>query len=212
MFNDKENSGNYNGYENNLADKLMTTMSKMSEVDTAFKSRFNELMKFQSVLTALEKKIQGLIKTNETKLEKATETLSNSKQDITALDKKITTLQEKSQSHRDYITNNVNSLGQDVTAIKKTQKWLETEFSELKTVLSKHNKVSKIIIWSYRGGLVVMAVVFLYYYSTLNGQITDLNKKFDRLSNRLLENKQSEQQIISDKGFGVDNKSKANKK
>lgn len=162
----------------NLISELSATITKMDKVDTAFGSRFDELMKFQTILKTFEKKISDLIKINETKLEKATERLAKSKQDITALDKEIADLKTKAQSHRDYITNGLNRTELDVSEIKREQKGLEASFStlkkelnELKEGFNKKNLLSKIIIWSYRGAIAVMATIFLYYYSALNTQI-----------------------------------------
>ena len=203
----------------NLISELSATITKMDKVDTAFGSRFDELMKFQTILKTFEKKISDLIKINETKLEKATERLAKSKQDITALDKEIADLKTKAQSHRDYITNGLNRTEQDVSEIKREQKGLEASFStlkkelnELKEGFNKKNLLSKIIIWSYRGAIAVMATIFLYYYSTLNTQINSLNNKLDTLSKQLLETKTSESQTNPDKKLPADNKPKPNKK
>lgn len=210
-----------NNNEDNQADlikDILATIIKMDKVDTAFGSRFDELMKFQTILKTFEKKISDLIKVNETKLEKATERLANSKQDITALNKEIIELRDKSQSHRDYITNGLNRTEVDVGKIKSEQSGLNSSFNtltknfdELKEKVNKKNKIGKVVIWSYRGAIAVMAAMFLYYYSTLNTQIDSLNKKIDTLSKQVLETKAPKQQTPDEKP-PADNKSKPNKK
>lgn len=203
----------------NLVKEMLATIIKMDKVDTAFGSRFDELMKFQTILKTFEKKILDLIKTNETKLEKATERLTNSKQDITALNKEIIELKTKSQSHRDYITNGLNRTEVDLGQIKSEQSGLNSSFNtltknfnELKERVSKRNRISNVVIWSYRSTIAVMAAIFLYYYSTLNTQIDSLNKKIDTLSKQVLETKTSGQQTNPDNKPPADNKSKPNKK
>lgn len=202
-----------------LIKDILATIIKMDKVDTAFGSRFDELMKFQTILKTFEKKISDLIKVNETKLEKATERLANSKQDITALNKEIIELKTKTQSHRDYVTNGLNRTEVDVGKIKSEQSGLNSSFStltknfdELKERVNKKNKIGKIVVWSYRGAIAVMAVMFLYYYSTLNTQIDSLNKKIDTLSQQVLETKAPNQQTNPDNKSPADNKSKPNKK
>jgi len=203
----------------NLISEMSATITKMDKVDTAFGSRFDELMKFQTILKTFEKKISDLIKINETKLEKATERLAKSKQDITALDKEITDLKTKSQSHRDFITNGLNRTEVDISEIKREQKGLNSSFStltknfdELKERVSKRNIIGKVVMWLYRGAIAVMAAILLYYYSTLNTQINSLNNKLETLSKQLLETKTSESQTNPDKKLPADNKPKPNKK
>lgn len=211
-----------NNNEDDQADlikDILATVIKMDKVDTAFGSRFDELMKFQTILKTFEKKISDLIKVNETKLEKATERLANSKQDISALNKEILELKTKSQSHRDYITTGLNNTEVDIGKIKNEQSGLNSSFStltknfdELKEKVNKKNKIGKVVIWSYRGAIAVMAAMFLYYYSTLNIQIDSLNKKMDTLSKQVLETKAPKQQTNPDEKPPADNKSKPNKK
>lgn len=202
----------------NLVKEMLATIIKMDKVDTAFGFRFDELMKFQTVLKTFEKKLSDLIKINETKLEKATERLANSKQDITALNKEILELKEKSQSHRNYITNGLNRTEVDIGKIKSEQSGLNSSFStltknfdELKERVDKKNKIGNVVIWSYRSAIAIMAAIFLYYYSMLNTQINELTKKLDTLSQRPTETKTSDQQTNPDKKPPADNKSKPNK-
>lgn len=218
MANNQTNNNEYDDQANLIRD-ILATIIKMDKVDTAFGSRFDELMKFQTILKTFEKKLSDLIKINETKLEKATERLANSKQDISALNKEILELKTKSQSHRDYITTGLNNTEVDIGKIKNEQSGLNSSFStltknfdELKEKVNKKNKIGKVVIWSYRGAIAVMAAMFLYYYSTLNIQIDSLNKKMDTLSKQVLETKAPKQQTNPDEKPPADNKSKPNKK
>lgn len=213
MAKDNNNNKSYDGdSEDTLAGKLLTTITKMDKVDTAFGSRFDELMTFQTILKTMERKINGLIETNEKKLEQATEKLTQSKTDITALSKEITTLKEQSQTHRDFITNNINRLEQNINSIKNTQTGLETDFKQLKQSLSKENKFGKVMLWTYRSILAVAVVALTYYHYTINSQIDQLNTKFNNEIKKITETRQLEQPTIPDKKLPTDNKSKSNKK
>lgn len=205
-----------NGTENNsLEDKLKEVEAlaeKLSKTDIAFGARFTQLMEFKTSISTTEQELKNHANLHKEELEKIDKRLKASEKAIAGLSTKTQELEKAIGNYKESVVGYINRIDSPLEIISREQNQLSHRFNLLQNAVEQEHKLQKVMIWAYRGALVVTAIFFVYYHFSITKDINEINNKLNNSPEKVLKNKEIETQITPDNKLPGNNQSKTNKK
>jgi uncharacterized protein YoxC len=186
----KSDVGNNGTDDNSPEDKLKKVEAlaeKLSKTDTAFGARFTQLMEFSTSISTTETLLKDHARLHKEELERIDKRLKASEKAISGLSTKTQELEKAIGNYKESVDAYIKRVDSPLEIISREQNQLSHRFNLLQSAVEQEHKLQKVMIWSYRTALVVVAIFFLYYEFCINRNINSINDTLDNLSKKVME-------------------------